>query len=35
MAEILLEADNVGLTYHQPTGETLAVENTPTPCLKL
>jgi len=27
MAEILLEADNVGLTYHQPTGETLAVEN--------
>ena len=27
MAEILLEADNVGLTYHQPTGETTAVEN--------
>ena len=27
MAEILLEADNVGLTYHQPTGETMAVEN--------
>ena len=27
MAEILLEADNVGLTYHQPAGETLAVEN--------
>lgn len=27
MAEILLEADNVGLTYHQPTGETLAVDS--------
>ena len=27
MAEILLEADNVGLTYHQPTGETMAVDN--------
>lgn len=26
MAEILLEADNIGLTYHQPTGETLAVD---------
>lgn len=27
MAEILLEADNVGLTYHQPDGETLAVDS--------
>lgn len=27
MAEILLEADNVGLIYHQPDGETLAVDN--------
>lgn len=27
MAEILLEADNVGLTYHQPNGETMAVDN--------
>lgn len=26
MAEILLEADNISLTYHQPTGETLAVD---------
>lgn len=27
MAEILLEADNIGLTYHQLSGETLAVDN--------
>ncbi len=27
MAEILLEADKVGLIYHQPDGETLAVDN--------
>lgn len=27
MAEILLEADSVGLTYHQPGGETLAVDS--------